>query len=175
MGLEYSHVWEHNGIVFDGVPGDAEIYQWTCCGGSDFSLPEDCSRIVIDVMNRSFLHLCGHCQDILVTYQAGQFQVAVIDSAIRIGKGHQLTLNPRQETLSPQEWSDGAVRRGNKVYIPILVPAVSHVPMVAGTRSGINLAIIADRIATSLASQQTSLRKPCRNFERFKRGRIESS
>ena len=88
------------------------------CGVTAFSLPENCSCIVVYVMNCSFLHLRFHCQDIVVSHQACQFQVAVIDSAVRIGKGNQLTLNPWREIPSPKKWGDGDVRRRNEMYTP---------------------------------------------------------
>ena len=63
---------------------------------------------------------------------------------------------------------------GTKYMPPILVPAASHAPMVAGTGSGTNSVILVSRVATLLASQRKSSRKPCSDFERFKRGRVGS-
>ena len=152
-----------------------QVCGWTRCSGSAFSLPEICGYIAVYIMICSFLHFCGHCQDIVTSHQACQSQVAVIDSAVRIGKGNQLILNPRRKTLSPQEWGNRAARRGKEVYTPFPVPAASHAPMVAGTGSGINSAIFVSCVATSLASKRKSSRRLCNGLERFKCDRVGSS
>ena len=65
-----------------------------------------CSRCGSNLLNISAV-----CEDIIVTYNSRQFQLRVVDNAVRIRPGYQLTGNIICELGSPQDRGMGRIRK----------------------------------------------------------------
>jgi hypothetical protein len=84
-------------------------------GHCALTLPEDCRRVVGEVVDGGFpsVHIGG--QDIVLSDTGGQLQIAIGDGACGVIKGDETTLHLEWKGGAPQHGLDGSIGQRDKV------------------------------------------------------------
>jgi hypothetical protein len=75
-------------------------------GGGALSLPEDCCRVVVAIVEGVLTNVGKVANDIVMRNGAGQFEFAVVDGPSGIGKGDQGRDHSRGKRSAPEDWPD---------------------------------------------------------------------